>query len=203
MSVQAWKLALAPRVWRLLRRSLRFQEFQDRAAEKPPPLIFACLHRDILPAILFVRSVRPTLLVSNSLDGDILIRALGQVDYRFVRGATGADGGRAFVALKRELAAGHSVGLAVDGPVGPFGAIHPGVVQLAKATGVPILPLVAVVPGAFVLGTWDRTVVPRPFSRFEIQNGPAICLQPDASAGDLQAALDELAVFFAVPGVPV
>jgi lysophospholipid acyltransferase (LPLAT)-like uncharacterized protein len=196
--LQQLKLLLAPGAWRLLCAVTRLEKLPEAYLTQGGPLILSCLHRDILPAIMHVKPARPALLVSHSPDGDILIRTLGEKSYRFVRGATGDDGTRAFKGLVRQLEQGHSVGLAVDGPKGPFGSIQEGVLQLARLTGAPILPLVARPRRAWVLGTWDRTVVPVPFSRVEFRHGPLLTVPRDAGRAELQGMKDQLADFFGV-----
>jgi lysophospholipid acyltransferase (LPLAT)-like uncharacterized protein len=198
LSLQGLKMTLAPGVWRLLTATVRLAEFDPPPELEPGPFIFACLHRDILPAIMHVKPQRPVLLVSNSPDGDILIRTLGEQDYRFVRGATGLDGRRALVDLRRCLQEGQSVGIAVDGPEGPYGSIREGVLHLARLTGVPVLPLVADAPGALVLDTWDRTVVPAPFRRVQMSLGPVLRIHADAGQAELEIGRETLAEFFGV-----
>ena len=132
-------------------------------------------------------------MVSHSPDGDILVRTLARKGYRFVRGATGEGGGRALVGLRRELEAGHPVGLAVDGPKGPYGEIHEGVWHLARNTGVPIVPLRAVCRRALVLDTWDRTVVPLPWGRTRVEAGAP--MRVDA-ATDIESSRARLIEFF-------
>lgn len=202
MILQRLKLTLAPCAWRFLRKTVRLREAAADPAWGPGPVIFACLHRDILPAIMFVRPARPALLVSNSPDGEILVRTLGEEDYRYVRGATGLEGGRALVLLRRELEAGHSVGLAVDGPEGPFGSIREGVLHLARMTGAPVVPLVARADRPVVLDTWDRTVVPVPWRRVEMQEGPILRIPSTATDQDMVQAHRSLAEFFGVQEEP-
>ena len=196
MVLQALKLALAPLAWPLLSGTWRMTDFDPEHVDGCGPVIFACLHRDILPAICYVRPARPVLLVSNSPDGDILVKTLGRRGYEFVRGGTGDDGGRAFVKLRRLVAQGRFVGLAVDGPEGPFGAIHEGVLLLAKLSGAPIVPLVARTASAVVLRTWDRTVVPRPFSSVEMIRGRALDLPADLDEAGMAKARQDLAHSF-------
>lgn len=200
MNLQWWKLHLAPTAWRFLKATVGLGEFSRPDDLAEGPLIFACLHRDILPAIMFVRSVRPTLLVSASLDGDILVKTLGRRDYRFVRGETGGEGRRALVRLRRELESGHCVGLAVDGPEGPFGSIREGILHLARITRAPVVPLVARAAHPLVLNTWDRTVVPVPFRKAEMVIGPIFRIPKDATGEDMAAYRGQLADFFGVRG---
>ncbi len=188
---------LAPLAWGFLQRTVKVTARNGSADLPPDPVIFACLHGDILPAMLFVRDRRPIPLVSTSDDGEILIRALGNSGYGFVRGQTGSQGARALVELRHCLEEGRSIGLAVDGPKGPYGSIQPGVVLLARLTGAPILPLRAHPASAVVLDTWDRTVVPRPFSQVEMVCGPELRLNPGSSEADISTIGGQLEEFFA------
>ena len=198
--LQGLKLTLAPLAWQFMKASIRMDELPSQYLTQVEPLIFSCLHRDILPAIMHVRPARPALLVSQSPDGDILVRTLGQANYLFVRGATGENGSRAFVELARQLEAGNSIGVAVDGPKGPFGSIQEGVLQLARLTGAPILPLVAKVNRAKVLATWDRTVVPYPFSRVRFEHGPMLRVDRAAGHTEIQHCKGRLRDFFQIRG---
>lgn len=202
MGPQNLKLSAAPALWRTLRATVRLVPRDVVAAGAASPAIFACLHRDILPSLLFVEAARPRLLVSGSEDGEILVRALRGTEFRFVRGATGEGGGRALVELRRVLDAGESVGIAVDGPKGPFGEIRDGVGQLARLTGAPVVPLAAEPSCALRLRTWDRTVVPLPGTRVRMRMG--LPLVAGAGSPDEEAALlrRQLAAFFGEAGGP-
>lgn len=193
---QALKLACAPPLWHLLRRSVRL------APPPPPPgagpRIFACLHRDILPAILYVRPCRPVLMVSSSPDGDILVRTLGEDDFGFVRGSGEEHGSRAFLSLCRLVEEGRCAGLAVDGPKGPYGIVRDGVLHLARRTGAAIVPLRAEAPRALVLATWDRTVVPLPGGRVTVTAGEPLAVARDANGAALAQVRARLEAFFGV-----
>lgn len=200
MGTQALKVAAAPALWGLLRATVRLQPRDALAAGAGGPVIYACLHRDILPCLLFVEPARPCLLVSGSDDGAILVRALRGTGFGFVRGATGERGGRALVELRRVLDQGRPVGIAVDGPKGPFGEIRDGVGQLSALTGRPVVPLAAEPGAALRLRTWDRTVVPMPGSRVRLRVGPAHL--PGAGSPDQEAARlrSVLSAFFRCEG---
>jgi len=196
MALARLKLALAPVGWRGLAATWRC----NAAPAGGGPTIFACLHRDILPAIRYCRSARPTLLVSKSPDGQILAHALGREGYRFVRGSTGHDGREGFVGLLRTLRAGGSVGVAVDGPRGPFGTVHPGALQLARRSGAPIVALTVEGRGCIQLGTWDRTRVPLPGARLRVVAAPPLHVSADADPAALAAARGQLARLLGVAG---
>jgi lysophospholipid acyltransferase (LPLAT)-like uncharacterized protein len=203
MGPQALKLNLAPALWRLLVRTVRLEPADAvTAGAATGPVIFACLHRDILPCLMFVRTAQPHLLVSGSEDGDILVRALKGAGFGFVRGATGEGGGRALVELRRVLSAGGVVGVAVDGPKGPFGEIRAGVAHLSRLTGTPVVPLAAEPGAALRLRTWDRTVVPLPGSVVRIRVGAPVLAGEGPADAEAARLREALAGFFVPKGAP-
>jgi lysophospholipid acyltransferase (LPLAT)-like uncharacterized protein len=188
--LQRLKLALARPAWRLLCATVR----RDPAAgtARRGAIIFACLHRDLIPATLHVMPARATLLVSRSRDGDVLIRTLGPDGFDFVRGSTGKDGADALRSLLEVLRRGGAVGLAVDGPRGPFGTVHEGALLLARLSGAPVVPL-RTGPGRHLsLRTWDRTIVPLPWDRVTIQEGADVLVPREADAAECEAAASVL-----------
>ncbi len=162
--MQGLKLLLAPVMWRFFERTVKIETYTPTVDNIDQPIIFVSLHRDLIPAIMYLKPTKLAIVVSNSPDGDILVHTLGTENYNFIRGASGKDGGRAFVGMRRMLESDVSVGIAVDGPEGPFGNIHDGAFRLARLTGYPILPVKADPGRALRLGSWDRTVVPFPFT---------------------------------------
>lgn len=76
---------------------------------------------------------------------------------------------RAAVRLKKLLEKGDHIGIAMDGPHGPAGHMKPGVIFLAKTTGVPIITMDVRVDKSFRINTrWDRFEIPMPFTRATI-----------------------------------
>jgi lysophospholipid acyltransferase (LPLAT)-like uncharacterized protein len=190
--LQKFKLRLSPGLYAAYRKSLRVSPIRRTDIKVDGPFIFACLHRDMMPALVCVEPVGPVLLVSRSLDGDILTATLERRGFDFVRGSTGPEGGAAFHGLIQKLRAGKALGLAVDGPRGPFGAIHDGVLQLSRLTRSPIIPL-RVEPGGHIsLNSWDRTRIPRPFSRVAVTPGEPIVVPRQADAAEFSACADRL-----------
>jgi lysophospholipid acyltransferase (LPLAT)-like uncharacterized protein len=58
---------------------------------------------------------------------------------------------------------------ALDGPRGPRGVVKPGLIVMAQSTGVPIVPVYISVNRAWVLNSWDRTLIPKPFSKVTVR----------------------------------
>lgn len=142
-------------------------------AETPGPVIYALWHNRILMAPPAFRKgygwARHTVvLTSASLDGAVVARAMAAFGFGAVRGSSSRRGVAALVGLTRVLRQGSDVCITPDGPRGPRYRFHPGMVKLAQATGVPIVPIRMTFANAWRLKTWDRFVIPKPFSRVHV-----------------------------------
>ena len=90
--------------------------------------------------------------------------------------------------MRNDLAAGRPVAFTVDGPRGPARVVQPGAIWLAGATGHPVLPFHIEADRAWTTGSWDRTQIPKPFSRVVMAIGPVVRVAPDAGPDALEAA---------------
>ncbi len=82
-----------------------------------------------------------------------------------VRGSATRGGARALRELIGALRGGRNVAITPDGPKGPRGQVKSGVVELARLSGMPILPVAFAARRARVLRrSWDRFSVPVPGS---------------------------------------
>jgi lysophospholipid acyltransferase (LPLAT)-like uncharacterized protein len=113
-------------------------------------------------------------LTSASHDGDMVARAMAVFGLGAVRGSSSRRGVAALVGLKRALTEGLDVCLTPDGPRGPRYQIQPGAIKLAQSSGAPLVPIHVRFANAWRLKTWDRFVIPKPFSRVTITFAKAI-----------------------------
>jgi lysophospholipid acyltransferase (LPLAT)-like uncharacterized protein len=161
-----------------------------RAGRRP---ILALWHGRILPATLYWRDRGIVALTSENFDGEWVARLMARFGYRAARGSTSHGGARALVQLRRELAADRAVAFTVDGPRGPARVAQRGAVWLAAATGHPILPFHIEADRFWSARSWDRTMVPKPFSTVAVAIGEPWCVA-DASEAAIEAgraALEE------------
>lgn len=131
---------------------------------------------------------RSVTLTSASHDGDMVARAMAVFGLGAVRGSSSRRGVAALIGLKRALQEGIDVCLTPDGPRGPRYRIQPGVIKLAEATGAPIIPVHVRFSSAWRLKTWDRFVIPKPFSRVDVTFAAAIHLPPGMDADAFENA---------------
>lgn len=146
--------------------------------------IYAFWHNRILlmPNLYlhFVGRKPLTALASSSRDGDYAAGVVLRYGFACVRGSTSRRANQAFLELTRLAMDGYSVCITPDGPRGPLQVAQAGVVKLAMVTGLPILPLGAVVEPCIRLKSWDRTIIPLPFARCTAHIGKPIIVPRDA-----------------------
>lgn len=89
-------------------------------------------------------------------------------------GSTGNDGKAAMTEIIGLLRTGYSTVITPDGPRGPVKRVKPGVIVMAAESGVPIVPVTLRSDRHWVLSTWDRKIMPKPFSTIHITFHPPI-----------------------------
>lgn len=109
---------------------------------------------------------------------------------------------RAMLGMRRELEQGWTVSFTIDGPRGPRFVAKPGPVVLARATGAPMAVFHIAVEKAWILNTWDRSMIPKPFSRALMRVSRRIVVPSDADDAakerfhaELQASLERVRQF--------
>lgn len=166
-------LSLVPRLAttyvRLLGRTMRLEyrhrERIERFDRDGQHYIVAFWHSRFLMMPYAYFGKRATVMVSRHRDAEMLVRTLRPFGFEFARGSTTHGGASALRDVVRRTADGSDAGIAPDGPRGPRRRVQAGVIALARLTALPILPATCSAWPARRLGTWDRTVLPRLFSR--------------------------------------
>jgi len=160
--------------------------------------IMAFWHGRILPATVFFKNRGIVVITSQNFDGEWIAGIIRRFGYGTARGSSSRGGARALVQLRRDLAAGRPAGFTLDGPRGPARVAQPGAVFLAGATGYPILPFHFEASRFWEMNSWDRTQVPKPFSRVALAIGAPLHVAGtakdtiDAAQIDLERALGVL-----------
>jgi lysophospholipid acyltransferase (LPLAT)-like uncharacterized protein len=142
-------------------------------ASRMPPVIYVLWHNRFFcvpPAWnrICYGHRKTVALTSASHDGDMVARAMAVFGLGSVRGSSSRRGVAALVGLKRALQEGLDICVTPDGPRGPRYQLQPGIIKLAESTGAPIIPIHVRFSSAWRLKTWDRFVIPKPFSRVQV-----------------------------------
>lgn len=148
------------------------------------PAVYCFWHQCIFAGAYFYRDRDVAVITSRSFDGEYIARIIGKLGFRAVRGSSSRGGARALLLLHKEIEAGSTVAFTIDGPRGPRFVAKPGPVLLARNSGVPIVCFHIAAEHAWVLGSWDATIIPRPFSRVYLRLGRMI--EVPAHAGEVE-----------------
>lgn len=182
---------------RMVGPSLRWEiigwENYEAARQLKKSLIFAFWHCEIFPATWFWRKRGIVVMASQNFDGEYIARIIRMHGYGVARGSSSRGALRALVEMIRAVRKGSEAAFTLDGPRGPRLVAKPGVVLLSKATGAPILCFHIVPRQKWVLRkSWDRTEIPRPFSRAAIFIAAPIIVSPKAGEDEQAAKLREV-----------
>ena len=125
-------------------------------------------------------------LASRSKDGDYAAFICRKLGFICVRGSSrkknkDKGGKEAMLEYIRLVSEGGRGGITVDGPRGPRQVCKVGVVLIAKETGAPIVPIVAMGRPVWEFNSWDRFKLPRPFSKITIVYGEPFTVDKDAT----------------------
>ena len=168
-----WPFGLLLKAWG---RSLRFDASpEDLRAymKKDEPVAIVLWHNRLFLAAEIVRRYREGrpayALVSASQDGAWLSAFFSLAGMRTVRGSSSRLGREAATALVEMLKAGFDVGITPDGPRGPIYEFKAGSIIVARRTKAPMLLVGAEFESAWQLRSWDRFVIPKPFSRVRMR----------------------------------
>jgi len=175
------KYRLVPLCYYLLRlylSVLRVRVVGEEAARKHfakhGRLIAAVWHQRFLPALAYVtkfRNFKPIVMISQSSDGELIASLASRLGLVPVRGSSTRGGREALMAILRAIKKNPGVIHIVDGPTGPKGVVKPGLTAMAQVTGAPIFPVIISAEKAWVMRSWDRFLVPKPFSTVTIRWG--------------------------------
>ncbi|MFL6584232.1 MAG: lysophospholipid acyltransferase family protein [Chthoniobacterales bacterium] len=179
MKVEDWRtrllIASAYRIFQLWARTLRF-EIDDRAGivGVPPSgrFIATVWHNRLFLFPYVVRRFLPetqgAALVSASRDGAILAEVLKRFHFGAVRGSSSRRGATALLELAEVIARGGEAAITPDGPRGPAYELGPGIIVLAQKSGADVLPMNVEFSSYWRLKTWDRFIIPKPFSKVRV-----------------------------------
>jgi lysophospholipid acyltransferase (LPLAT)-like uncharacterized protein len=166
------------------------------------PLVYSFWHSCIFPAMYIWRDLKIRVMSSDSFDGEWTGRIIRKFGFVKVHGSSSRGAVRGFLGMRREVEQGWVVAFTIDGPRGPRYVVKPGPVLLARATGVPMASFHIAIEKAWVLNTWDRIMIPRPFSRALMRIARLIPVPPHADEkererlhAELQSALDRAREF--------
>jgi len=154
-------------VIKILARTMQFEEVHPeiprRFWENEIPVIGAFWHARLLMMPLVYKGKKLSFLVSSHRDGQVVGKALERFGFHPISGSTTRKGFSGFKQMVK--AHGSDIVIVPDGPRGPRHRVQIGVIELARLTGRAIIPLTFSASKRKIFNTWDRFLLPYPFSK--------------------------------------
>lgn len=154
---------LANTAYRLMRLQEIFTHIHEYNNPNLKPCIYAMWHANQFLVHGLEDKAKTSILVSNSIDGEVVARAVEKWGFKVVRGSSGKKGAvESTMQMLTRLKNGECVGIMVDGPHGPLHKVKNGAVKLAQMSGAPIVPAHWYSPQkTFInLPSWDKMKTP-------------------------------------------
>jgi lysophospholipid acyltransferase (LPLAT)-like uncharacterized protein len=174
-SAAAGLVALLGHTWRIERRGM---DPRDTRLDRGERCIFAFWHARLLPLVYTHRRRSIAVLISRHRDGELIARIITRLGFLAGRGSSTRGGEEGIRDMLRHAEERRMLAITPDGPRGPAEEVKPGLVYLASRTGFPILPVATASSSAWVLRSWDRFRIPRPFARVVVAYGDPIVVPP-------------------------
>ena len=200
-----WKfrllLAVVPRLFHIIstlifhtcRVTFVNKEYDDQFLREGKPSLFVSWHQGLLYYVYHFRRRNGLIMVSQSKDGDIIDRVLKLYGFQSARGSSSKGGKQALETMidiiNRTQCSG---GFVADAPRGPFGVAKIGIIKLAKETGLPLIPVMFWAKRKILFKSWDRTILPLPFTRIYFIHEPPIYVPPDATKEEMETMRSQL-----------
>jgi len=195
-------LAVVPRlVWAMfsvIGRTWRFEVIAEEGVipvvfgERPGPEIYCFWHQCVLPCTVYFRRSLAIILISQSFDGELIARTLRLFGFGAVRGSSSRGAREGLLGLKQVVESGRTAIFTADGPRGPIYRTKMGPIKLAQMTGAPIGAFHLEPEHAWTMRSWDRFLVPRPFTRIVVSWAQWTRVPADLPEEEFEAKREEL-----------
>ncbi|MGB7912880.1 MAG: lysophospholipid acyltransferase family protein [Desulfobaccales bacterium] len=159
--------------------------------------LYTTWHCHLLFPLFYVRhyegQLSPlVLMASPSRDGEFIAEVARGLGFAISSGSRRKGGVQALQQMAGYYRRGYSCGLIADGSRGPARVAQNGPLYLARITNGPIVPLAVAASRRKIFQTWDRFVLPLPFSRLVLMVGEPLNVPPEARGAALEALRQEL-----------
>ena len=163
----------------------------EEAMKSRGNVIYAFWHNRMLPMTYLLRNKGINIMVSRSRDGEIISRIVSRFGAIPVRGSTKKRGGEALVRIIRRLKEGEDAAITPDGPQGPLYRAQPGAAYLAAKTSRPLVPASFSSSRRITLNSWDRFMIPIPFTRAVMVYGEPVYVSDTGKMEDKRLEIEK------------
>lgn len=190
-------------IWLSCRVKVVGQENMDSAIAKGKPIIPCYWHQQhLFCAWYMLQQIKCGMnigfLISPSVDGEIPAQIVASRGASVIRGSSNRTGAQALRDMYQIIVKdGVSPVTTSDGPTGPIFKFKSGAVMLSQMTKAPMLPLACAAKSAWYLGSWDRFMIPKPFTHVVVAVGEPVSVDKAVKdmlpvQAQMEAAIDGL-----------
>ena len=175
-------------LWCMTLRSKNLNEKEERHFKSlTGPYILTLWHGRIFYLFYYLRR-HPDyfLLISPSEDGDLLASLARLMGYSVIRGSSYKKAVPAARSLIKVLRRNQRIIIIADGSRGPRCVAQSGSLQLAGITGAPVFPMTFGSKNKLVLNSWDKFIIPMPFTRCIVNFGSPITVARKSFEQDIE-----------------
>jgi hypothetical protein len=148
------------------------------------PILLCAWHQQFFSVIRYFKTYstfNPGIMISQSRDGDLISGVARRTGWHTPRGSSSRGGKKAMTAMIEHLIT-YRLGVHIlDGPRGPIGKVKAGVIKMAQATDALVVPFYIRAEHAWMFNSWDRFLLPKPFSKVFLTFGDALHFSPDST----------------------
>jgi hypothetical protein len=181
--IYAWVLRLLALT---IRRDVLHQEHAEKFWNEEKFVIAAFWHQRLLMMPFLPHKGRVGMMISRHRDGEFIARAVKLFGIDSVRGSTTRGGAAALRGMVRFFENGAHLAITPDGPQGPRHVVQRGVIELARLTAAPIIPVAYSASRKKVFNSWDHFILPLPFCKVIYVYGEAIFIPRNLSEKELE-----------------
>lgn len=153
-----------------------FEQFRRRGEG----VVFVFWHGQLLPLVHYHRNEGVVVLVSEHADGEYITQVILRHGFGAARGSSTRGGVKGLKGIVRAARSGSDLAFTPDGPKGPRHEFKLGALVAAQLTRRPVVTVAAGADRAWYLGSWDRFMIPKPFSTIRIRYGAPRWVPRDA-----------------------
>jgi len=144
--------------------------YREHSPRPQTPCIYIFWHRNIIPLMYLYRKHKLAIIISSSLDGELVAAPCKLLGFEVVRGSSTREGTKALHQMIK-LAGDYNLVVTPDGPKGPREVLKKSVLFIAYHTKLPIIPVAVDVDREWLFPSWDLFRLPKPNSTVNITYG--------------------------------
>jgi lysophospholipid acyltransferase (LPLAT)-like uncharacterized protein len=150
-------------------------------------VLYTFWHKNILPLAYFYRKQAIHIMISEHRDGEFIARVAKRLGYYPVRGSSTRGGSKALFEMSQVSKRGFDAAITPDGPKGPKHEVQPGTVVIASRGDLPVVPAAVSAKPCWTLKSWDKFLIPKPFSKVVILVGKPVQFPPKFEEAQIES----------------